>query len=134
MAGLANLNIDVESISTGIDSVVIRRKGGRIIGGRTLNVDGWNDEHVKAGHIIIRGKTEDNEDDWKPMPVSSGAYAALPEGYKYAGVLVRTVPKSDPRASIQYDGEINDKALPYSIDSIRAALKQELPTLVFDHD
>lgn len=132
MPGTVNLANDLESFETGMDSVVIRRKGGRIIGGRSLNVEGFSEKYVKAGHIIIRS-TED-ENDYKPMPVSNDAYAALPANHEYAGVWVRTTLTSDARGAIQYDGEINDKALPYPIDGIRAALKTALPSLYFMHD
>lgn len=112
--------------------MVVRRKGGRIIGGKTLDTTGFTDKTIKAGHVIIRSTEDDTV--YKPMPVSSGAYAALPSNYEYAGVLVRTVLTEDARAAIQYDGEINDKALPYPIDGIRAALKTALPSLYFMHD
>lgn len=132
MGAQANLANEVETISTGLDSVVIRRKGGLIIGGRTLNVDGFEGSVIKAGHIAIKNTA--NETEYKPMPVSNGAYASLPSGFEYAGVLVRTVSKSDPRAAIMYDGEVNDKACPYPIDSIKADLKSAMPSLYFMHD
>lgn len=132
MPGTVNLSNELESFETGMDSVVIRRKGGRIIGGRSLNMEGFNEKYVKAGHIIIRSTND--EYDYKPMPVSDNAYSSLPENYEYAGIWVRTTPASDARGAIQYDGEINDKALPYLIDSIKAALKTALPSLYFMHD
>ena len=97
-----------------------------------LNMEGFNEKYVKAGHIIIRSTND--EYDYKPMPVSDNAYSSLPENYEYAGIWVRTTPASDARGAIQYDGEINDKALPYPIDSIKAALKTALPSLYFMHD
>lgn len=132
MAGIANLANELETFETGLDSVVIRRKGGRIIGGRTLNVEGFADKYVKAGHIIIRSTTD--EADYKPMPVADGTYSALPANHEYVGVWVRTTLASDARGAIQYDGEINDKALPYPIDGIKNALKTSLPSLYFMHD
>lgn len=132
MSGIANLANEFETFSDGNDSIVIRRKGGRIIGGRSLNVENFSEKYVKAGHIIIRSTADDT--DYKPMPVSDGAYSTLPTGYEYAGVWVRTTPTQDAIGAIQYDGEINDKALPYSIDSIKAALKTALPSLYFMHD
>lgn len=53
MPGTVNLSNELESFETRMDSVVIRRKGGRIIGGRSLNMEGFNEKYVKAGHIII---------------------------------------------------------------------------------
>ena len=97
-----------------------------------LNMEGFNEKYVKAGHIIIHSTND--EYDYKPMPVSDNAYSSLPENYEYAGIWVRTTPASDARGAIQYDGEINDKALPYPIDSIKAALKTALPSLYFMHD
>ena len=48
---------------------------------------------------------------------------------------MRTVTAKDPRAAIQYDGEINDKAMPYPLtDALKAALKAALPSLYFKHD
>lgn len=128
MPGTVNLSNELESFETGMDSVVIRRKGGRIIGGRSLNMEGFNEKYVKAGHIIIRSTND--EYDYKPMPVSDNAYSSLPENYEYAGIWVRTTPASDARGAIQYDGEINDKALPYPIDTLKTAL----PSLYFMHD
>ena len=95
-------------------------------------MEGFNEKYVKAGHIIIHSTND--EYDYKPMPVSDNAYSSLPENYEYAGIWVRTTPASDARGAIQYDGEINDKALPYPIDSIKAALKTALPSLYFMHD
>ena len=88
MPGTVNLSNELESFETGMDSVVIRRKGGRIIGGRSLNMEGFNEKYVKAGHIIIRSTND--EYDYKPMPVSDNAYSSLPENYEYAGIWVRT--------------------------------------------
>lgn len=132
MVGTANLANEIEQFSNGLDPIVIRKVGSRIIGGRTLNVEDYTEKLIKAGHVIIQSKTDENE--FKPMPVKDGAYDALPDGYKYAGVLVRTILKDMPLAAIQYDGEINDKACPYPVDSIKAAIKAELPSLYFMHD
>ena len=61
MAGTVNLANKMETFDGGLDSIVIRRKGGRIIGGRSLNVEGYAEKYVKAGHIIIRNKNDENE-------------------------------------------------------------------------
>lgn len=129
----ANLANEVEQFSTGLDSILIRRKGGRIIGGCVLNLTDWDGDVVKGGHVVISKET-DGITEYKPCPVSGNAFAAAPEGYEYAGVLVRTIIKSDPRAAVQYDGEINDKAMPYSIENIKDALKTAFPSLYFKHD
>ena len=128
-----NLAKEVEQFSAGLDSILIRRKGGRIIGGVVLDLSDWSENTVKGGHIIISKET-DGITAYKPLPVSGDKYASLPTGFEYSGVLVRTVLKEDPRAAVQYDGEINDKAMPYPIDTIKAALKTALPSLYFKHD
>lgn len=131
-AGTVSLNRANDTYDAGLDSVVIRRVGGRIQCGRSLDVTGITLTHIKAGHIIIRSTTDEHE--FKPMPVADGAYEALPAGYEYAGVWVRTTPINDCRGAIQYDGEINDQVLPYSISDIKAAIKTALPSLYFMHD
>ena len=98
MPGTVNLSNELESFETGMDSVVIRRKGGRIIGGRSLNMEGFNEKYVKAGHIIIRSTND--EYDYKPMPVSDNAYSSLPENYEYAGIWVRTTPVNPEKPDV----------------------------------
>lgn len=127
------LRQDVEEFSSGPESVLIRRMGGRIIGGCILNLSEWTDSVVKGGHVIIMKET-DGIMDYKPNPVEGDKFSAIPTGWEYAGVLVRSASKSDPRAAVQYDGEINDKAMPYAIDDIKDALKTALPSLYFMHD
>ena len=132
MGATANLANELQTIESGMDSVVIRKYGAGIIGGRTLDVTDVAASTIKAGHVIIRSTSDETE--FKPMPVVGEAYAALPGGYEYAGVLVRTVTKQQPLAAIMYAGEVNDNASPFPIDGIKAALKEELPGLVFMHD
>lgn len=129
----ANLAKEVEQFSTGLDSILIRRKGGRIIGGVVLDLSEWEEDVVKGGHVIIKQET-DGIVTYKPCPVSGESFSAAPTGFEYAGVLVRTITKDDPRAAVQYDGEINDKAMPYSIETIKAPLKEAFPSLYFMHD
>ena len=135
MGATANLSNELQVITSGLDSVVIRRFGAGIIGGRTLDVSGYPHDVIKAGHIIIQS-TED-ETLFKPMPLAASSYNSydsLPSNHKYAGVLVRSVTKDAPLAAIMYNGEVNDEASPYPITSIKSALATALPGLVFMHD
>ena len=132
MGAKVNLTNELESVSFGLDNVVIRRLGGAILGGRALDVTDFAEDVIKAGHVVIQNTTD--ETIYKPMPVTGGKYAALPEGYRYAGVVVSSVLKTKAAVSIMYDGEVNDVASPYPVDTIKAALKEALPTLVFLHD
>lgn len=134
MGATANLASELQVITSGLDSVVIRRYGAGIIGGRTLDVSDYPYDVIKAGHVII---ASDDETLFKPMPLQGPDYdkynTSLGSNH-YVGVLVRSVTKDAPLAAIMYDGEVNDKASPYSVDSIKAEMKTALPGLVFMHD
>lgn len=127
------LRQETEEFTDGLESILIRRKGGRILGGCVLDLSDWPENKVKGGHIIIKKET-DGIMAYKPNAVADSEYSAIPDGWEYAGVLVRSASKTDPRAAVQYDGDINDKAMPYSIDNIKSALKAALPSLYFMHD
>lgn len=132
MGAKANLVNEHVAFSAGMDSVVIRHYVAGIIGGRTLDMTGFAESVIKAGHVVIQSTSDDTI--FKPMPVSGGKYAALPDGFKYAGVVVCSKPAAEPMVGIMYSGEVNDVASPYPVDDIKAAIKAELPTLVFMHD
>ena len=136
MGKQANLNQEGMRIDSANDSIVIRKYGAGITGGRTLDMENFPSDLkcIRAGHVVIRSTTD--ETDYKPMPVASGgeAYASLPSGYEYVGVVVATKPVDYPLVGIMYAGEVNDIASPYPVTSIKAALKTALPSLVFMHD
>ena len=136
MGAQANLNNEGLRIDSANDSIVIRKYGAGIVGGRTLDMTDFPSDLkvIKAGHVVIRS-TED-ETLYKPMPVADGgeAYDSLPANYEYVGVVVATKPVDYPLVGIMYAGEVNDVASPYPVSSIKAALKSALPGLVFMHD
>jgi len=122
-----------ESFGFSKDPIVVRLAVGYIKGGKVLDVDGFTEETIKAGHIIIRD-TETKE-TYKPLPVKDGAYESLPSGYEYVGVVAQTVPATEPIVSILYNGEVNVNACPFEMTSdILTAMKTAIPTLVFEHD
>lgn len=121
----------MESFGSGNDSIVIRNYVAGIAGGKLLDTSDFGDSYIRAGHVIIRGTTND---DYKPMPVSDGAYSSLPSGYEYVGVTTATIPAEEPFAAIMYSGEVNENAVPYSVANIKAAIVASVPTLVFKHD
>lgn len=132
MGAIADLTKQEEVFADGNDSIVIRRITGSITGGRTLDMMGFPDSRVRAGHIII---CETATDTYKPLGVSSGAFSALPTGHEYKGALIGSVSAGEPFSGILYDGEVNDLAMPYPLtDTLRAALKTALPSLNFMHD
>lgn len=118
--------------SFGYDPIVIRKYVDGDKGGKLLDVTGFTDEVIKAGHVVIRDTA--TQSTYKPMPVSNGAYAALPQGYEYVGIVVGTVPTNEPYVAIITIGEVNDKVLPYDITTIKSAFKAAVPTIVFAHD
>lgn len=127
----------VEAFGFGKDPVVIRKYIAGVQGGRVLDVTGFTDETIRAGHLIIMkpAANETEKDVYKPMPVSGEAYAALPAGHEYVGVCTASKSTKEPLVSIMYNGEVNDLALPYPLtDEIKTALKVAVPTLSFKHD
>lgn len=114
----------------GDDSVVIQKWISGIKGGRTLDVTGFGENVIKAGHVIIT----DGKGTYKPMPVSGEAYGALTEGHTYAGVLYRSIASDSPAASIMTWGEVNIEAVPYPMDDILEAFKAACPHIDFIKD
>lgn len=128
---VVNLVNDPITLDTGNDSIVIVDNFQSIRGGRSLDVTGFTPTIIKAGHVIIQ-ETETKE--YKPMPVSGNAYAALPAGHTYAGILVASILTAKPFAGIMVRGTVNPAAAPYPMTSILAAVKTALPLIDFRED
>ena len=122
-----------EHFGFGNDPVIIRKHVDGKKGGVVLDVTGFTDEYVRCGHVIIK-KVVNGKDVFMPMPVSNGAYASLPTGAEYFGIAAATVETGKDKVPVLTIGEVNDKALPYDITSIKSAFKAAVPTVVFDHD
>ncbi len=122
MADYVNLERQGFLADDGNESKVIIRDLADIPGGRALNVDGWNEDAIAAGHIIKHNKQTGS---YAPLGVSGGAYATLGTNEEYAGVLKCSVSKSKPAAAILTVGEVNAAASPYPVtDAIKAGLPQ----------
>jgi hypothetical protein len=126
---LNDLTPNKQQIVFGDDSIVIQKYISGIKGGRTLDVTGFAEKVIKAGHVIIV-----KNGVYSPMPVSGTAYAALPDGAAYAGVLYRSIPAAKPAASIMTWGEVNVEAVPYAMTNILAAFKTACPHIDFIKD
>lgn len=126
---LNDLSPNKNQIVFGDDSIVIQKYISGIKGGRTLDVTGFADSVIKAGHVIIV-----KNGTYAPMPVSGNAYGTLPSGYAYAGVLYRSIPTAKPAASIMTNGEVNEVAAPYAMTAIAEAFKAACPHVVFIKD
>lgn len=128
-----NLNNDSVSIVSGKDSVVVPLVIDTIPGGRSLNVTGFTPAVIQAGHVIIM---ETASKDYKPMPLNGGAsaYASLPTGHEYVGILISSIPTKKAMAGIVTRGRVNPAAAPFSMSSILAAVKTALPLIDFRED
>lgn len=126
------LNLKKEQIIFGKDSIVIRKYNTGFAGGRTLDCTGISAGYLNAGHVVI--KTADG--NFAPMPVAEGgtAYAPLPEGASYVGVLAHSLSKEKPAAAIMYDGVVNPECVPYPMDGILAAFTAAVPHIIFEKD
>lgn len=117
-----NLNRDSVFVDDGNDSKVIIRDLADVPGGRALDVSGWSEDVIRAGHII---KLTTATGEYAPLGISDGAYVSLEEGEEYGGVLKVTVLKAKPAAAIMTVGEVNAAASPYPVSStIKAGLPQ----------
>lgn len=125
----ANLNEKTQVID-GKDNVVIVNHFDGIRGGRTLNVEGFAPDFIRAGHLIVKLSSG----DYAPMPVNGDAYAALPGGAAYAGYLVASIPTKQPFAAIMVRGTINPKASPYPLTAIMGAVKEALPLIDYQEE
>jgi hypothetical protein len=125
----ANLNGAVKEISTDNDSIVIKKVLIDIPGGKTLDVSGYTPTDViKAGHIIIE---ETATKELKPLNVTDGDYVTLPSLHTYKGVLIATILKAKPMASVMLSGDVNEVASPYAVP---AAAKTALTHILFTQD
>lgn len=133
MSVYADMVDEARSINAANDTIVIRKYNSGIVGGRTLDMTDYKDDVIRAGHIVIQ--SVQNESVFKPLPVNNGAYEALPEHFKYVGVVVATKPKNDARVGIMYDGEVNDIASPYPVtEALKTALRTGEVNIIFKHD
>ena len=124
---MVDLVNEKNTVVFGNDSIVIQKFLAGIKGGRALDVTGFSPEVINAGHVIIT----DGNGVYKPMPVSESAYATLPDGYSYAGILVNSILTSRPAAAIMTIGQVNESALPYEVP---ADFKTACPHIEFIKD
>lgn len=134
MAIYENYEPERKKVDSGMDAVVIRQYNGGITGGRALDYSNFNEDVIKAGHLIVRKKV-DGIYEYKPLSVSDGKYTDKQSDEEYAGVVVRSRLKGEGVA-IMDDGRVNDEAMPYQFkdEAQRTAVKTALPNLIFEHD
>lgn len=130
---VVNLVNEPQGVITGNDNIVIVNYFDGIRGGRSLDLTGYTEKFVKAGHILI----ETLDGKIQPLPVSEAAYTPLDgeSTSKYCGILVATIPASKPFAAIMTRGTINPKAAPYTMSAdLITALKTALPLIDYQED
>lgn len=127
---VADLTHKREKIITGKDNVVMPVVYETVENGRTLDVSDFTGTHIFGGHLVIK-KT--GEPLYKPMPITADGkgYAALPEGFKYAGAQYGTITKEAPLGAISPRCIYVTEAAPYPVDAILADLKAALPLITF---
>lgn len=130
---VTNLNNAQESFDAGMDNIVIVDNFQSIRGGRSLDVTGYPKDVIRAGHVVIK---ETSTGNYKPMPLNSGGteYNTLPVGHSYAGILIASIKKDKPFASILVRGTVNVNATPFKMTSIIEAVKTALPLIDFRAD
>ena len=127
------MTTDYQEFGFGKDPIVIRKELDDIKGGAVLDVTGYTEEFIYAGHPVIRDVATGKI--YKPFPVASGALGTLPEGYEYCGVVIKSKPTSEPFVSVLTIGEVNEKALQFPLTAaIKTAFKAAVPTIVWAHD
>lgn len=127
----ANLHNEGVEVQTGNDGIVIVDVHTAIRGGRTLITTGDLPDVISAGHVIIKDTTVG---EYKPMPVSGGAYASLPANHAYVGILINTIKKDKPFAGIMTAGVVNQAVTPYPMTSILSAFKTAVPHIQWTED
>ena len=125
MAIYASLNRDSYLIDDGNDSKVIIRNLAAIPGGVTLDMSNWDEDYLRAGHII---KLDTATGVYSPLGVTTNAYDSLESGEVYAGVLITSILKSKPFAPVMVIGAVNAAASPYEVTS---DIKSGLPRIEF---
>ena len=127
---VTNLANDPIQVDTTLDSITIRQWVSGIIGGVSLDVTGYTEPTIKAGHVIIKATATG---DFKPMPLNEGktAYADLPEGHTIEGVVMQSVLTSKASVGVMTRGEVNEATSPYAVT---AAIKEALPLIIFTKD
>lgn len=112
-----DLNRDSYLVDDGNEGKIIIANLADIPGGRALDMTGYTDEVVKAGHIIIKKANG----EFAPLGVTDGAYDSLDTGEEYAGVLKASILAAKPFAAILTVGEVNAAASPYPVTSTIAS-------------
>lgn len=104
----------------GGDKVCITRMLADIPGGVVLDTTGYKDEVIKEGQVIAYNATSDV---YKPLAVSGNAYGTAESGFVPVGVVITTVPASEPFVGVMTMGQMVKARCPYTMsDEVVKAL------------
>lgn len=98
------------TVDTTNDNIVVPVCLEDIPGGKTLDVTGWPDTVIPAGHPIIL----DDDGEYKPIAINAGAIDNA-KAAKTVGILTATILAEKPFAPIMVRGSVNEGALTYAI-------------------
>ena len=128
-----NLYNGPQQILNDNDNIVIIDKFESKRGGTSLDVTGFTPEVINSGHVVIK---ETATGIYKPMPLNGGAtaYATLPTGHTYAGVVIASVPTKKAMVGVLLRGTVNYVASPFAVSGIMADITAAVPGLLFRKD
>lgn len=97
-------------LDTGKDNIVIVDNFKSKRGGASLDVTGFTNPVIRAGHVVIK---QTSTGEFKPMPTNAGgtAYGSLPAGHTYYGIVINSVLTSKPFVGILLSGTVNHKVV-----------------------
>lgn len=113
-----------QAFDDGKDAIIVQKALTYLPNGAVLDVTAFTDEHIRAGHIIVRDASTKN---LKPLAVSGANYQEL--GTDVAvGVAGYSVAKGKAFVSVITSGQINGGASKYKPTK---ALADALPRIEF---
>lgn len=101
---------DITITNGGVTAVVLVNKGAGYAAGDVLSAAASTVGNTGSGFTVTVASVNEG-----------GAYASLPAGSTYAGILIGSVPVARPFAGIMLRGNINPVACPYDFATIAAA-------------
>lgn len=129
---------DLYEVDDTMDSIVIPIVEHTFRGGRSLNVTGYPEPVIKAGHVIIM---QNSNEECKPMPLIISeetnkpiGYDSLPAGHSYIGLLRASILRSKAFAAIVTAGQANPAVLPFSLEPIIEDFIEAVPLIEFKED